>query len=167
MTTGTMTLTDNETGKSVELPVLDGTIGPKVIDIRKLYAQTGYFTYDPGFMATAACRSSITYIDGDEGVLMYRGYPIQELAEKSDFLEVAYLLLNGELPTAKEKAQFVHDITHHTMVHEQLTTLFPRLPPRRAPDGGDVRGGRRAVGLLPRLDRHPRSRTSGWSPRTA
>src|SRR5271166_921160 len=124
MTTGTMTLTDNETGKSVELPVLGGTVGPRVIDIRKLYAQTGHFTYDPGFMATAACRSSITYIDGDEGVLMYRGYPIQELADKSDFLEVAYLLLNGELPTAKEKAQFVHDITHHTMVHEQLSTFF-------------------------------------------
>src|ERR1700728_2958182 len=124
ITTGTMTLTDNATGKSVDLPVLGGTVGPKVIDIRKLYAQTGHFTYDPGFMATAACRSSITYIDGDEGVLMYRGYPIQELAEKSDFLEVAYLLLNGELPTAKEKAQFVHDITHHTMVHEQLTTFF-------------------------------------------
>ena len=75
-------------------------------------------------MATAACRSSITYIDGDEGVLLYRGYPIEELAEKSDFLEVAYLLLNGELPTAKEKEQFVHDITHHTMVHEQLATFF-------------------------------------------
>src|SRR5271156_467226 len=124
MTTGTVTLTDNETGKSIDLPVLGGTIGPKVIDIRKLYGLTGHFTYDPGFMATAACRSSITYIDGDEGILMYRGYPIQELAEKSDFLEVAYLLLNGELPTAKEKAQFVHDITHHTMVHEQLTTFF-------------------------------------------
>ena len=124
VTTGTMTLTDNETGNAVELPVLHGTIGPRVIDVRKLYAQTGCFTYDPGFMATAACRSSITYIDGDEGVLMYRGYPIQELAEKSDFLEVAYLLLNGELPTAKEKAQFVHDITHHTMVHEQLRTFF-------------------------------------------
>jgi citrate synthase len=124
MQTGTVTLTDNETGKSVDLPVLGGTIGPKVIDIRKLYAQTGHFTYDPGFMATAACRSSITYIDGDEGVLMYRGYPIQELAEKSDFLEVAYLLLNGELPSADEKAQFVYDITHHTMVHEQLTTFF-------------------------------------------
>jgi citrate synthase len=124
MQTGTVTLTDNETGKSVELPVLGGTIGPKVIDIRKLYAQTGHFTYDPGFMATAACRSSITYIDGDEGVLMYRGYPIQELAEKSDFLEVAYLLLNGELPNPKEKTQFVYDITHHTMVHEQLTSFF-------------------------------------------
>src|ERR1700756_630504 len=124
MTTGTMTLTDNETGKSVELPVLDGSIGPRVIDIRKLYAQTGDFTYDPGFMATAACRSSITYIDGDEGVLMYRGDPIQELAAKSDFMEVSYLLLYGELPTAKEKEKFIYDITHHTMVHEQLTTFF-------------------------------------------
>src|SRR6267378_297572 len=96
---GTMTLTDNASGKSIELPVIEGSIGPKVIDVRKLYAQTGYFTYDPGFMATAACRSSITYIDGDEGILMYRGYPIQELAGKSDFLEVAYLLLNGDLPS--------------------------------------------------------------------
>src|SRR5436309_5117041 len=121
---GTMTLTDNATGKSIELPVLDGTIGPKVIDVRKLYGQTGYFTYDPGFMATAACRSAITYIDCDEGILLYRGYPIQQLAEKSDFLEVAYLLLNGELPTADQKTEFVHAITHHTMVHEQLSTFY-------------------------------------------
>jgi citrate synthase len=121
---GTMTLTDNSTGKSIDLPVLEGSVGPKVIDVRSLYAKTGYFTYDPGFMATAACRSSITYIDGDEGVLMYRGYPIQELAAKSDFLEVAYLLLNGELPTPGQKTQFVSDITHHTMVHEQITTFF-------------------------------------------
>jgi citrate synthase len=121
---GTMTLTDNSTGKSIELPVLQGSVGPKVIDVRSLYAKTGYFTYDPGFMATAACRSSITYIDGDEGILMYRGYPIQELAAKSDFLEVAYLLLNGELPTADQKTLFVNDITHHTMVHEQITTFF-------------------------------------------
>ena len=121
---GTMTLTDNASGKSIELPVIEGSIGPKVIDVRKLYAQTGYFTYDPGFMATAACRSSITYIDGDEGILLYRGYPIQELAGKSDFMEVSYLLLYGELPTAKEKQQFVYDITHHTMVHEQLSTFF-------------------------------------------
>src|SRR3981189_701579 len=113
---GTMTLTDNASGKSIELPVIEGSIGPKVIDVRKLYAQTGYFTYDPGFMATAACRSSITYIDGDEGILMYRGYPLQELAAKSDFLEVAYLLLNGQLPSAAQKTQFVSDITHHTMV---------------------------------------------------
>jgi citrate synthase len=124
LSAGTMTLKDNETGRSVELPVLHGTIGPRVIDIRKLYAETGCFTYDPGFMATAACRSSITYIDGDEGILMYRGYPIQELAEHSDFLEVAYLLLEGELPTATGKAQFVYDITHHTMVHEQLRAFF-------------------------------------------
>src|SRR5437667_7459139 len=122
--TGSMTLTDNATGKSIDLPVMEGSIGPKVIDVRKLYAQTGYFTYDPGFMATAACRSSITYIDGDEGVLLYRGYPIEELAAKSDFMEVSYLLLYGELPTAKEKQQFVYDITHHTMVHEQLSTFF-------------------------------------------
>ncbi|HZK88922.1 MAG TPA: citrate synthase [Stellaceae bacterium] len=121
---GTMTLTDNSTGKSIDLPVLEGSVGPKVIDVRSLYAKTGYFTYDPGFMATAACRSSITYIDGDEGILMYRGYPIQELADKSDFLEVAYLLLNGELPTPDQKTQFVSDITHHTMVHEQITTFF-------------------------------------------
>src|SRR5215469_17181649 len=99
---GTMTLTDNSTGKSVDLPVMEGTIGPKVIDVRRLYAQTGYFTYDPGFMATAACRSSITYIDGDEGILLYRGYPIKELAEKSDFMEISYLLLYGELPTAAQ-----------------------------------------------------------------
>jgi citrate synthase len=122
--TGSMTLTDNATGKSVELPVMEGSIGPKVIDVRKLYAQTGYFTYDPGFMATAACRSSITYIDGDEGVLLYRGYPIEELAAKSDFMEVSYLILFGELPTAEQKAQFVHDITHHTMVHEQISSFF-------------------------------------------
>jgi citrate synthase len=123
-TNATMTLTDNATGKSIDLPVLTGSVGPKVIDVRSLYAKTGYFTYDPGFMATAACRSSITYIDGDEGVLMYRGYPIEQLAAKSDFLEVAYLLLNGELPTVEQKQQFVSDITHHTMVHEQITSFF-------------------------------------------
>src|SRR5437762_14220737 len=98
---GTMTLTDNANGKSIELPVLEGSIGPKVIVVRKLYAQTGYFTYDPGFMATAACRSSITYIDGDEGVLLYRGYPLKYFAENSDFLEVSYLRLYGDLPTAE------------------------------------------------------------------
>ena len=121
---GTVTLTDNATGKSFELPVIEGSIGPKVIDIRKLYNQSGYFTYDPGFMATAACRSSITYIDGDEGILLYRGYPIKELAENSDFMEVSYLLLYGELPTAAQKKQFLYDITHHTMVHEQLSTFY-------------------------------------------
>src|ERR1700723_1411833 len=121
---GTMTLTDNSTGKSIELPVLQGSVGPKVIDVRSLYAKTGYFTYDPGFMATAACRSNITYIDGDEGVLLYRGYPIEELANHTDFMEVSYLLLYGELPSAKERENFVYDIPHHTMVHEQITTFF-------------------------------------------
>src|SRR3954466_13987850 len=121
---GTVTLTDNATGKSFELPVIEGSIGPKVIDVRKLYGQTGYFTYDPGFMATAACRSSITYIDGDEGILLYRGYPIQELAAKSDFMNISYLLLYGELPTAKQKEQFVYDIFVTTMVHEQISTFF-------------------------------------------
>jgi citrate synthase len=124
VTAGTATLIDNTSGKSVELPVLAGTSGPKVIDIRKLYAETGMFTFDPGFVATASCRSAITYIDGDEGILLYRGYPIEELAEKSDFMEVAYLLLYGELPTAKEKEQFLYDVTHHTMVHEQLTSFY-------------------------------------------
>ena len=154
--TGSMTLTDNATGKSVELPVIQGSVGPKVIDVRKLYAQTGYFTYDPGFMATAACRSSITYIDGDEGVLMYRGYPIQELAAKSDFLEVSYLLLNGELPTAEGKGAV--RLRHHAP-HDGARAdrdVLPRLPPRRPPDGGIVRRRRRAVGLLSRLDRHQR-----------
>ena len=106
--------------QAIDLPVLNGSIGPKVIDVRSLYAKTGMFTYDPGFMATAACRSSITYIDGDQGILMYRGYPIQELAAKSDFLEVAYLLLNGELPTKAQLDAFVNEVRMHTFVHENL-----------------------------------------------
>ncbi len=152
---GSMTLTDNATGKSIELPVIEGSIGPKVIDVRKLYAQTGYFTYDPGFMATASCRSSITYIDGDEGILLYRGYPIQELAAHSDFMEVSYLLLYGELPTAPQRAAI--RLRHHPS-HDGARAadfVFPRLPPRCAPDGGDVRRGRGAVGVLSQLDRHP------------
>ena len=107
-----------------DFPIADGTMGPSVIDIRKLYAETGMFTYDPGFTSTASCESKITYIDGDEGVLLYRGYPIEQLAEKSDFMEVCYILLFGELPTAKQKAQFVKDITYHTMVHEQISSLY-------------------------------------------
>ncbi len=116
----TVTITDNSTGKSAEFPVLPGTLGPEVIDIRALYPQLGYFTYDPGFMATGSCESTITYIDGDEGVLLHRGYKIADLAEQSDFLEVCYLLLNGELPKANEKQEFDHAITYHTMVHEQM-----------------------------------------------
>jgi citrate synthase len=117
-------LTDSGSGASMEMPLIKGTIGPSVFDIRKLYAQTGHFTYDPGFTSTASCASKITYIDGDEGVLLYRGYPIQELATKSDFLEVAYLILFGELPTAAQKEEFVRGVTYHTMVHEQITYFF-------------------------------------------
>ncbi len=108
----------------IELGILEGTMGPNVIDVGKLYASTGYFTYDPGFVATASCQSQITYIDGEEGVLLYRGYPIDELAAQSDFVEVCYLLLYGELPTRAQKRKFERDVTLHTMVHEQLTFFF-------------------------------------------
>ncbi|MDJ0276161.1 citrate synthase [Sphingomonas sp. 2R-10] len=111
-------------GKDVDLPVRSGTIGPDVIDIRKLYAQTGAFTYDPGFTSTASCDSALTYIDGDEGVLLHRGYPIGQLAEGSSFMEVAYLLLNGELPSGDELNKFTGTITRHTMLHEQLAGFY-------------------------------------------
>src|SRR6478609_5931155 len=111
-------------GKQVEYPVLSGSVGPDVIDIRKLYAQTGAFTYDPGFTSTASCESKITYIDGDAGVLLHRGYPIDQLAEKSSFLEVCHLLLNGELPTAEEFTKFERNITYHTMLHAQFDSFF-------------------------------------------
>jgi citrate synthase len=119
-----VTVTDHRSGKSFDLPVLDGTLGPSVIDVRKLYADQGYFTYDPGFTSTGSCQSKITYIDGENGVLLHRGYPIEELAEHSDFMEVCYLLLHGELPTAKEKEKFEHNITYHTMLHEQIHAIF-------------------------------------------
>ena len=121
---GSVTLTDTETGKLVELPVIKGTIGPDVIDVRRLYAETGRFTYDPGFTSTGSAESAITYIDGEAGILLHRGYAIEELAEKSDFMEVAYLLLDGELPSTKEKETFVHNVSYHTMIHEQLTHLY-------------------------------------------
>ncbi len=111
-------------GKDFEYPVMSGTIGPDVIDIRKLYAQTDNFTYDPGFTSTASCQSKLTYIDGDAGTLLHRGYTIGELAEQSNFMEVAYLLLNGELPSEDELANFSNTITRHTMVHEQLAQFF-------------------------------------------
>jgi len=111
-------------GKSLDLPMMPGTVGPEVIDVRALYGKTGYFTYDPGFLSTASCTSTITYIDGDAGVLLYRGYPIEQLAQHCDFLEVCYLLLNGELPNQKQKDEFVDIVTHHTMVHEQLARLY-------------------------------------------
>lgn len=107
----------------LELNVYSGTLGPSVVDVTGL-AKNGYFTYDPGFMSTAACESKITYIDGDKGILLYRGYPIEQLAEKSDFMEVCYLLLNGELPTAEQKTQFHKTINNHTMAHEQIRSFF-------------------------------------------
>ena len=114
------TLSFSNGSPQVELPVYQGTIGPDVIDIRKLYAQTGMFTYDPGFMSTAACQSAITYIDGDKGELLYRGYPIEQLAEKCDYLDTCYLLLNGELPDNAQRDDFHQLVTNHTMVNEQM-----------------------------------------------
>jgi citrate synthase len=111
-------------GKQVDNPIRHGTVGPSVIDIRKLYGQTGMFTFDPGFTSTASCDSEITYIDGDEGVLLYRGYPIDQLAEHSTFMETCYLLLHGELPRKEELDRFVYTITRHTMLHEQLATFY-------------------------------------------
>lgn len=111
-------------GKDTGYAVRQGTIGPDVIDIRKLYANTGAFTFDPGFMSTASCESGLTYIDGDAGVLLHRGYPIGQLAEQSSFMEVAYLLLNGELPSSDELANFTRTISRHTMIHEQLSTFY-------------------------------------------
>jgi citrate synthase len=114
------TLSFSDGSDSMELPIYKGTLGPDVIDIRKLYAQTGKFTYDPGFLSTASCNSSITYIDGDKGELLYRGYPIEQLAVNCDFLEVCYLLLYGELPNVTQKRDFTNRVTNHTMVHEQM-----------------------------------------------
>ncbi|NOR19174.1 MAG: citrate (Si)-synthase, partial [Xanthomonadales bacterium] len=117
-------ITDESTGQSLELPVIRGTEGEPTLLIKALPSTLGYFTYDPGFTATASCTSSITFIDGGKGILRYRGYPIEQLAENSDFLEVAFLLLSGELPTATEKEEFEHDITYHTMIHEKLNTFI-------------------------------------------
>lgn len=118
------TLSFSDGTPSIEFPVYKGTIGPDVVDIRKLYSGTGKFTYDPGFMSTASCNSAITYIDGDKGELLYRGYPIEQLASNCDFLETCYLLLNGELPNQQEKNTFVNTVMRHTMVHEQMHYFF-------------------------------------------
>ena len=119
-----ISLSKGEHETPCELPLLTGTMGPSVIDIRSLYAKTGHFTYDPGFTSTASCTSKITFIDGDAGVLLYRGYPIEQLAEKCDFLEVCYLLLNGDLPNGAEMKGFVTTVSQHVMVHEQLTKFI-------------------------------------------
>ncbi len=116
-----------------ELPILKGTMGPSVIDVTKLYRDTGMFTYDPGFMSTASCESKITYIDGEQGILMHRGYKIQDLAEQSDYLEVAYLLLHGELPNKEQKQKFIYEVKHHTLVHEQLQFLYRGFPRKAHP----------------------------------
>jgi citrate synthase len=118
------TLRDNRSGQEIELPIIKSSVGPDVMDVRKLYGETDHFTYDPGFTSTGSCESKITYIDGDQGILLYRGYPIEQLAEHSDFPEVCYLLLYGELPTPAQKKKFNHDITYHSMLHEQLIYFF-------------------------------------------
>ena len=128
MTAQDSSMTDNAKltlrNKSSEMPVRSGTIGPDVVDIGRLYRDTGCFTYDPGFTSTANCSSKITYIDGDNGILLHRGYPIDQLAEQSNFLEVCYLLLKGELPNQQQFKEFDAAITRHTMVHEQMTRFF-------------------------------------------
>ena len=124
MSKKTITLINNSDGRKVDLPLYKGTIGPEVMDIGKLYSEMGIFTFDPGFVATGSCRSSITYIDGDQGKLWYRGYPIEQLAEKAQFLEVAYLLIYGNLPSIEELKNFEHIITHHSMLNETLKSFF-------------------------------------------
>ena len=127
MTTGTketVTLINNSNGKTTEFPLLSGSVGPKVMDIRSLYGSQDIFTYDPGYMSTGSCKSAITYIDGDAGVLLHRGYAISDLAENCNFLEVAYLILKGELPNPAQKEKFEQDITHHSMLNEQISFFF-------------------------------------------
>src|SRR5690554_5459114 len=120
----TVLLSDSASGTQTELPVVTGSLGAPTIDIARLHKDAGFFTFDPGFVATASCRSAITYIDGDAGVLLYRGYPIEQLAKQSSFLEVAYLLMNGELPDARQFDAFQHEVTHHTMMHEALKSFL-------------------------------------------
>ncbi|MDH4129233.1 MAG: citrate synthase, partial [Spirochaetota bacterium] len=129
----TVTVIDNRTGKSVDLPLIHGTTGPSLIDVRNLYKELGYFTYDPGFTATGSCESKITFIDGENGILLYRGYPIEQLAEKSHFLEVAYLLLHGELPNEKDYKEFEYHVIHHSMFHEGIKNFYNGFRPDAHP----------------------------------
>ena len=124
MGTDTVTVIDNSTGKRVELPLLRGTLGPSTIDVRTLYRELGYFTYDPGYMSTASCESKITFLDGDRGILLYRGYPIEQLAQHSTFPEVCYLLLYRKLPTQQELDDFNRSIKHHTLLHEAMRLFY-------------------------------------------
>ncbi|MBL6957603.1 MAG: citrate (Si)-synthase [Rhodospirillales bacterium] len=118
------TLTDNQSGKQYNLPVIEGSTGPDVIDVRRLYADTDHFTYDPGFTSTGSCESKVTFIDGDKGILRYRGFDINDLAEHSDFMGICYLLLYGELPNKDQKKKFVHDVTYHTLLQEQISVFY-------------------------------------------
>ena len=139
MSDQTVVLTDSASNKSSTLPIVKGSLGDPAIDIGKLNKDTGYFTYDPGFMSTAACRSAITFIDGDKGVLLYRGYPIEQLAKHSSFLEVAYLLINGDLPTP-DRVQRVRGRSHASHDDARVAEELPqRFPLRRASDGDAVR----------------------------
>ena len=147
-------------GKTIDLPILKGTTGPDVVDIRKFYAESDAFTYDPGFTSTASCESKITFIDGDAGILLHRGYQIGELAEKSTFLDVCYLLLHGELPNAAEYAEFEHTITYHTMLHEQFDRFFQGFRRDAHPMAIMTGAVGRPVGLLSRHHRHQRSRAA-------
>ena len=148
------TLSFSDGSPSMELPIYKGTVGPDVIDIRKLYGQTGKFTYDPGFLSTASCNSKITYIDGDKGELLYRGYPIEQLATQCDFLETCHLLLYGELPNAVQKPAF-HQAGDQPHDGQRADAVLPaRFPARCPPDGGDDRAGGRPVGVLSRQHRH-------------
>jgi citrate synthase len=124
MSKDTVTITDNRTGKQAEFPILDGVHGPSVVDVGTLYGELGLFTHDPGFATTSSCASAITFIDGDEGILLYRGYPIEQLAENSNYVEVCYLLLYGELPTWDQLEAFTHSIRYHSMIHEELRRFF-------------------------------------------
>ena len=159
MSTDTLTITDNRTGKSYEIPISDGAI--KASDLRKLKLDPndyGLMSYDPAFTNTASTKSAITYLDGDNGKLLYRGYPIEQLAERSTFLETAYLVLFGELPTAAQLAAWQQDIMTHTMVHENIKASGRCLSSRCAPDGHVYQRGRGAVELLPRCESDLRSR---------
>ena len=124
MPSPTMTLRDNRTGDTVDLAIQEGTLGTPVVDIGNLAREFGSYAYDPGFLSTASCKSDITYLDGTKGELLYRGYPIEQLAERCNFLEVCYLILNGDLPNSRQKAEFEHTISIHTMINESLRRFF-------------------------------------------
>ena len=141
-------------GVEIDLPVIEGSIGPNVIDVRGLYRATGCFTFDPGFTSTGSCSSAITYIDGEKGELLYRGYPIEELGKHAKYVEVCFLLLYGHLPTRAEYDDFAGRVTVHTMLHEQMQHFFPRLPARCPSHGHHVRRCRRPRGVLSRLPGH-------------